>query len=108
MSNAYYLPQEETDVALFSTGIAGLAVTYGIYLNYSQAAVIWNICGTENKMISVERILQYSNIASEAPLVIENSRPSSTWPETGTISFENLQVMTVSHSLDRTRLSYEV
>lgn len=74
------------------TGIAGLAVTYGINLNVLQAAVIWNICNAENKMISVERILQYTNIASEAPLVIEGCRPPSNWPETGTICFKNLQV----------------
>lgn len=43
-------------------------------------------------MISVERILQYSNIVSEAALVIEDSRPPDNWPHTGTISFENLQV----------------
>lgn len=57
-----------------------------------QASVIWNICNAENKMISVERILQYTNITSEAPLVIEDSRPPSNWPETGTICFKNLQV----------------
>ncbi|XP_009768406.1 putative ABC transporter C family member 15 isoform X2 [Nicotiana sylvestris] len=82
---------------IINPSIAGLAVTYGIYLNYSQAAVIWNICGTENKMISVERILQYSDLASEAPLVIENCRLSSTWPETGTISFQNLQIRYAEH-----------
>lgn len=76
----------------YSTGIAGLAVTYGINLNVLQAAVIWNICNAENKMISVERILQYSNINSEAPLTIEDSRPPDNWPDTGTISFTNLQV----------------
>jgi len=43
-------------------------------------------------MISVERILQYTNIKSEAPLVIEDSKPPSNWPETGTISLKNLQV----------------
>nr|XP_016504404.1 PREDICTED: putative ABC transporter C family member 15 isoform X2 [Nicotiana tabacum] len=84
-------------VGIINPSIAGLAVTYGIYLNYSQAAVIWNICGTENKMISVERILQYSDLASEAPLVIENCRLSSTWPETGTISFQNLQIRYAEH-----------
>lgn len=68
-----------------------MAVTYGINLNVLQASVIWNICNAENKMISVERILQYSNISSEAPLVIEDSRPPNNWPETGTIRFKNLQ-----------------
>ncbi|PHU04632.1 ABC transporter C family member 5 [Capsicum chinense] len=82
---------------IINPSIAGLAVTYGINLNILQASVIWNICNAENKMISVERILQYSNLASEAPLVIENSRPSSTWPETGTISFQTLQIRYAEH-----------
>lgn len=43
-------------------------------------------------MISVERVLQYSKLTSEAPLVIEDSRPPKEWPENGTISFTNLQV----------------
>ncbi|KAL7125587.1 hypothetical protein ABFS83_14G126500 [Erythranthe nasuta] len=80
-----------------SPSIAGLAVTYGINLNVWQAAVIWNICNAENKMISVERILQYSNLASEAPLVIEESRPPSNWPHFGTICFENLQIRYAEH-----------
>ncbi|KAM7508896.1 hypothetical protein LguiA_019349 [Lonicera macranthoides] len=77
--------------------IAGLAVTYGISLNVQQASVIWNICNAEYKMISVERILQYSNIPSEAALIIEDSRPPNNWPETGTISFTNLQIRYAEH-----------
>ncbi|KAF1002288.1 putative ABC transporter C family member 15 [Apium graveolens] len=82
---------------IIDPSIAGLAVTYGINLNVLQASVIWNICNAENKMISVERILQYSNISSEAPLVIEDSRPPSNWPETGTIRFKNLQIRYAEH-----------
>lgn len=85
---------------IFFTGIAGLAVTYGISLNVQQASVIWNICNAENKMISVERILQYSHIPSEAALIIEDSRPPNNWPETGTISFTNLQVSLKSHCFE--------
>lgn len=73
-------------------GIAGLAVTYGLNLNVQEAAIIWNMCNAENKMISVERILQYSRIASEALLVIEEHRPQQNWPSIGTIYFNNLQV----------------
>lgn len=76
----------------YFTGIAGLAVTYGINLNVLQASVIWNICNAENKMISVERVLQYSNLPSEAPLVVENCRLPNNWPEIGTICFTNLKV----------------
>ncbi|XP_071693711.1 putative ABC transporter C family member 15 [Rutidosis leptorrhynchoides] len=82
---------------IIDPSIAGLAVTYGINLNVQQAAVIWNICNAENKMISVERVLQYSKLTSEAPLVIEDSRPSNEWPENGTISFTNLQIRYADH-----------
>ncbi|XP_050941915.1 putative ABC transporter C family member 15 isoform X4 [Cucumis melo] len=80
--------------------LAGLAVTYGINLNVLQATVIWNICNAENKIISVERILQYSKIKSEAPLVIENCRPPSNWPQDGTICFKNLQIRYANHLPD--------
>lgn len=43
-------------------------------------------------MISVERILQFSNIPSEAPLVIEDCRPKPEWPTDGTIDLANLCV----------------
>lgn len=74
------------------SGLAGLAATYGLNLNVLQAWVVWNLCNVENKMISVERILQFSNISSEAPLVIENCRPEEDWPRQGTIEIDNLYV----------------
>lgn len=67
-------------------------MTYGMNLNIFQASVIWNICDVENKMISVERVIQYTNIASEAPLTIEDCKLPSNWPQMGTICFKNLQV----------------
>lgn len=82
---------------IINPSIAGLAVTYGINLNVLQASVIWNICNAEQKMISVERVLQYSNLASESPLVIENCRPPASWPDIGTISFTNLKIRYAEH-----------
>ncbi|CAL4956364.1 unnamed protein product [Urochloa decumbens] len=72
--------------------LAGLAATYGLNLNVLQAWVIWNLCDVENKMISVERILQFSNIPSESPLVIQEYRPMATWPWYGTIQIDGLQI----------------
>ncbi|XP_057851270.2 putative ABC transporter C family member 15 [Cryptomeria japonica] len=83
----FWLPE-----GLINPSIAGLAITYGFNLNSTQSWVIWNFCEMENKMISVERIFQYSSMPSEAPLVIEKSRPSSDWPSRGTISIIDLQV----------------
>ncbi|XP_010269959.1 PREDICTED: putative ABC transporter C family member 15 isoform X2 [Nelumbo nucifera] len=82
---------------IINPSIAGLAVTYGLNLNVLQASVIWNMCNAENKMISVERILQYSKITSEASLVIEECRPPNNWPETGAICFKNLQIRYAEH-----------
>ncbi|KAJ4953829.1 hypothetical protein NE237_030661 [Protea cynaroides] len=82
---------------IINPSIAGLAVTYGLNLNVQQASVIWNMCNAENKMISVERILQYLNLASEAPLVIEECRPPNNWPQIGTICFKNLQIRYAEH-----------
>ncbi|PKI77038.1 hypothetical protein CRG98_002541 [Punica granatum] len=81
------LPRSAIDPSL-----AGLVATYGLNLNVLQAWVIWNLCNVENKMISVERILQFSNIPSEAPLVIEDFRPSPEWPSGGNIELEDLHV----------------
>ncbi|GER47317.1 ABC transporter C family member 3 [Striga asiatica] len=54
--------------------------------------VIWNLCNVENKMISVERILELSSIPSEGPLVIEDSRPGPEWPVNGRIEVKDLHV----------------
>ncbi|KAI3950613.1 hypothetical protein MKW92_000230 [Papaver armeniacum] len=78
---------------ILNPSIAGLAVTYGLHLNILQACVIWHLCNAQNKMISVERILQYSKLTSEAPSVIEECRPPSNWPEFGKICFKNLEAL---------------
>lgn len=74
-------------------GIAGLAVTYGLNLNMMQSWVIWNLCNLENRIIAVERILQYTGIPSEPPLVIEANRPDGKWPSVGEVDIQDLQVI---------------
>lgn len=43
-------------------------------------------------MISVERILQFTKIPSEAPLIIQDSRPDPEWPKEGKIQLHNLHI----------------
>jgi hypothetical protein len=73
--------------------LAGLAVTYGLKINILQAWVIWNACNVENKMISVERIILFSCIPSEAPSVLKDRSPEPKWAETGCIEIRNLEVL---------------
>nr|QVT92371.1 ABC transporter [Salvia miltiorrhiza] len=81
------LPEGTIDPSL-----AGLAVTYGLNLNMYQSWVVWNLCFMENRIISVERILQYTSLPSEPPLVIESNRPESYWPTQGEVNIKDLQV----------------
>ncbi|KAK3032481.1 hypothetical protein RJ639_037294 [Escallonia herrerae] len=84
-------------VGTIDPSIAGLAVTYGLNLNMLQAWVIWNLCNLENKIISVERIFQYTAIPSEPPLVIDTIRPERQWPSHGEIDICSLQVRYAPH-----------
>ncbi|KAG8389142.1 hypothetical protein BUALT_Bualt02G0198400 [Buddleja alternifolia] len=72
--------------------MAGLAVTYGLNLNARLSRWILSFCKLENKIISIERIHQYCHIPSEAPPLIDDSRPPSSWPENGTIELIDLKV----------------
>lgn len=72
--------------------MAGLAVTYGLNLNARLSRWILSFCKLENKIISIERIHQYCQIPVEAPQVIEDSRPPSSWPENGAIELIDLKV----------------
>ncbi|XP_074310112.1 putative ABC transporter C family member 15 [Silene latifolia] len=81
------LPRSAIDPSL-----SGLAAMYGLSMNVLQAWIIWNWCNVENKMISVERILGFSQLPSEAPLIIEDMRPKPEWPSQGCIQLNNLHV----------------
>ncbi|KAL2936008.1 ABC transporter C family member 3, partial [Bienertia sinuspersici] len=61
------------------------------------SGLIWCLCHWETKMISVERILQYMTIPSEAPLIIQENRPDYSWPSNGDINIHNLQVQYAPH-----------
>ncbi|KAI3703062.1 hypothetical protein L6452_28817 [Arctium lappa] len=77
--------------------IAGLAATYGLTLNTLNGWVVWTLTNLENKIISVERIFQYSSIPSEPPLVIESNRPDDQWPSQGEVDIRHLQVRYAPH-----------
>ncbi|CAD6209508.1 unnamed protein product [Miscanthus lutarioriparius] len=72
--------------------MAGLAVTYGLNLNARMSRWILSFCKLENRIISVERIYQYCKLPSEAPLIIENCCPPSSWPHNGSIELIDLKV----------------
>lgn len=75
----------------------GLCLTYGMNLNSSLFVVAWMYCQLENKMVSVERIGQYSNLEPEAELSIDETRPPTSWPSPGNIVLQNYKVHHYPH-----------
>ncbi|KAH6759642.1 multidrug resistance-associated protein 14 [Perilla frutescens var. frutescens] len=76
----------------FSSGFIGMALSYGLSLNMSLVFSINNQCMLSNYIISVERLHQYMHIPSEAPEVIQESRPPTTWPSEGKVEIQDLQI----------------
>lgn len=70
-----------------------MAMSYGLSLNMSLVMSIQNQCTLVNYIISVERVFQYMNLPSEAPLLIKENRPPSNWPNLGKVEIQDLQVI---------------
>lgn len=78
--------------SIISPALAGLSLAYGLTLNDSLCFWAWWSSQLENKIISVERIRQYTNLPQEAPSIIPENRPPSDWPHEGTVELQQLKV----------------
>ncbi|RZC92388.1 hypothetical protein C5167_003994 [Papaver somniferum] len=76
----------------FSSGVVGMALSYGLSLNMSLVFSTQNQCTLANNIISLERLSQYMNIPGEAPEVIEGNRPVPSWPSVGRVELQNLKI----------------
>ncbi|KAL0420026.1 UNVERIFIED_CONTAM: ABC transporter C family member 4 [Sesamum radiatum] len=70
----------------------GLALSYGLSLNSVLYWAIYMSCFLENKMVSVERIKQFTVIPSEAEWRKKDFLPPPNWPTHGNVELKNLQV----------------
>ncbi|KAL1542643.1 ABC transporter C member 14 [Salvia divinorum] len=70
----------------------GLALSYGLSLNTTLFWAIYMSCFMENKMVSVERLKQFTIIPSEAEWKNEDSTPPPNWPSRGDVELNNVQV----------------
>ncbi|CAM6110822.1 unnamed protein product [Calypogeia fissa] len=66
-----------------SPALAGLSLTYALGLNSVLGGFVVNASTVENKMVSVERVNQYSQLPSEAPMLIPEKTPPKEWPNEG-------------------------
>ncbi|KAK6201198.1 P-loop containing nucleoside triphosphate hydrolase protein [Scheffersomyces amazonensis] len=72
-----------------TAGLVGLSVSYALQITQSLNWIVRMTVEVETNIVSVERIMEYSRLVSEAPEIIESNRPSKEWPANGEIVFKN-------------------
>ncbi|KAF7804848.1 ABC transporter C family member 4 [Senna tora] len=70
----------------------GLSLSYGLSLNAVLFYAIYMSCFLENKMVSVERIKQFTVIPPEAAWNLKDRMPPPNWPAHGNVNIKDLQV----------------
>ncbi|KAJ0483192.1 putative ABC-type xenobiotic transporter [Helianthus annuus] len=70
----------------------GLSLSYRLSLNGLLFWVLYTSCFVENRMVSVERIKQFTNIPSKAEWVKKDKSPPPNWPTHGSLELRNLQI----------------
>lgn len=72
-----------------SAGLVGLAMSYALQITSSLNWIVRQTVEVETNIVSVERVLEYAELPSEAPDVIFKHRPPIGWPAQGQISLNN-------------------
>ncbi|XP_036912753.1 ATP-binding cassette sub-family C member 3 isoform X4 [Sturnira hondurensis] len=75
-----------------SPGMVGLSVSYALQVTFSLNLLIRMLSELESNIVAVERVKEYSKTKTEAPWVIEGSRPPAGWPTQGEVEFRNYSV----------------
>ncbi|KAG2416141.1 hypothetical protein HFD88_007333 [Aspergillus terreus] len=71
-----------------SAGMVGLAMSYALQITQSLNWIVRQTVEVETNIVSVERVLEYASLPSEAPDVIFKHRPAIGWPAQGAVSFK--------------------
>ncbi|OWA52394.1 Multidrug resistance-associated protein 1 [Hypsibius exemplaris] len=74
-----------------SPGDTGLSITYALSVTQTLNWLIRISSDLEANIVSVERVKEYTEIAMEAPWVIEDHRPEVSWPEEGVVDFNRYE-----------------
>lgn len=70
-------------------GMVGLAMSYALQITTSLNWIVRQTVEVETNIVSVERVLEYAALPSEAPEIIPNRRPPVAWPAKGEVDFVN-------------------
>lgn len=72
-----------------SAGWVGLAMSYALQITQSLNWIVRQTVEVETNIVSVERVLEYARLPSEAPEIISKNRPPIAWPSNGAVKFND-------------------
>jgi len=72
-----------------SSGWVGLSISYALQITTSLNWIVRQSVEVETNIVSVERVLEYARLPSEAPEIIRRNRPPANWPAKGAVEFKN-------------------
>ncbi|KAK3357106.1 ABC transporter type 1, transmembrane domain-containing protein [Lasiosphaeria hispida] len=72
-----------------SPGAVGLAMSYALQITGSLNWIVRQTVEVETNIVSVERVLEYARLPSEAPEIVRRNRPAVSWPSRGEVEFDN-------------------
>ncbi|KAL7626400.1 ATP-binding cassette glutathione S-conjugate transporter ycf1 [Parahypoxylon ruwenzoriense] len=72
-----------------SAGMVGLFMSYALQITTSLNWIVRQTVEVETNIVSVERVLEYARLPSEAPEIIPGHRPPVAWPANGAVRFHN-------------------
>uniref|UniRef100_A0A674JRT1 ATP binding cassette subfamily C member 3 n=1 Tax=Terrapene triunguis TaxID=2587831 RepID=A0A674JRT1_9SAUR len=75
-----------------NAGLVGLSVSYALQVTMSLNWMVRMTSDLESNIVAVERVKEYSETETEAPWIIEDTRPPEDWPTQGEVEFVDYSV----------------
>lgn len=72
-----------------SAGLVGLAMSYALQITQSLNWIVRQTVEVETNIVSVERVLEYARLPSEALDIVSKHRPKISWPAHGKVDLNN-------------------
>ncbi len=69
-----------------------MSIAYALNLTGTLNFLVRQSTDAETQMVSVERVIQYSQVPQEPPADLPGRDPPLEWPQNGAVSFRNFQL----------------
>ncbi|GAA5860287.1 hypothetical protein JCM3774_000370 [Rhodotorula dairenensis] len=73
-----------------NAGIVGLMLSYALSTTQTLNWIVRSATEVETNIVSVERVQEYIDLPSEAPLEVPDEKPNADWPQHGSIRFDHV------------------